>query len=107
MRISDWSSDVCSSDLRMVGVFQQSAEIADARRWIGQVASARKGAPFRRQDHRVRLRRPRLIERLDEFGQQLPAEHIELLGMEQDDGGDAVIDRETEAIEHVRALRRW
>src|SRR3546814_16715057 len=70
-------------------------------------ASARKGALFRRQDHRVRPRRPRLIGRLDEFRQQLPAEHIELLGMEQDDGGDAVIDRETEAIEHVRALRRW
>src|SRR3546814_2011980 len=30
MRISDWSSDVCSSDLAMVGVVDQAAQFGDA-----------------------------------------------------------------------------
>src|SRR3546814_11795232 len=58
MRISDWSSDVCSSDLLLVIAAQQRARtvhdghmaaelVEDARKFIGDIAAAHDPDPLR------------------------------------------------------------
>src|SRR3546814_1135906 len=59
MRISDWSSDVCSSDLRLDGVEQQQHR--PARRWppdLGHVEPERQHAVGQLDRHGARGRRP-------------------------------------------------
>src|SRR3546814_3504308 len=36
MRISDWSSDVCSSDLRAIKIQEKGGSIQQAMRWSGE-----------------------------------------------------------------------
>src|SRR3546814_710710 len=38
MRISDWSSDVCSSDLRQVGVMQHIQQLEEERHFLHRTA---------------------------------------------------------------------
>src|SRR3546814_1268498 len=77
MRISDWSSDVCSSDLQKVGVAGRTLDQHDARRArrrIGHPARARNltvGAGQAGADHAVdrdRIGQREFITRLQEAG---------------------------------------
>src|SRR3546814_20533736 len=44
MRISDWSSDVCSSDL-IQGAFREVADALAGRRWLAEQVAAQVRAP--------------------------------------------------------------
>src|SRR3546814_17306304 len=51
MRISDWSSDVCSSDLQSFGVEQGARPGAAAP--VDRIADERKAEPFERMDAKL------------------------------------------------------
>src|SRR3546814_10149766 len=64
MHISDWSSDVCSTDLQAVGIAQLRAD--GGREAIANRAKAHGGQPFVRRVEAEMLGRPHLV--LADFG---------------------------------------
>src|SRR3546814_15103591 len=80
MRISDWSSDVCSSDLRLVAVGQHELESALQRRPLDGVEARRE-----------RIEKDRCGNRADEAAALPVARRRRDLGAAQAGGGGEII----------------
>src|SRR3546814_5558769 len=78
MRISDWSSDVCSSDLRTVRVFEE-AGILD-RHEFGDGRARYEAAPESHHDHLIDVETGNVIEFVDPELEQLQKQIAEKLG---------------------------
>src|SRR3546814_11828644 len=71
MRISDWSSDVCSSDLHRIDRHQRRRPLTDARQVID---ITRRALGSQRQQALALLLPPRWIARRSGFGELAPAD---------------------------------
>src|SRR3546814_14283521 len=80
MRISDWSSDVCSSDLQHAAIVVQ-VEVVGLERLVAHRLDHRVAAVFDPQAGVVDQLRARPVQRLRAFGQA--GEHVEFARSEE------------------------
>src|SRR3546814_4791002 len=78
MRISDWSSDVCSSDLRTVRLFEEAGILE--RHDFGDGRARYEAAPEAHHDHLIDVETGNVIEFVDPELEQLQRQIAEKLG---------------------------
>src|SRR3546814_8613325 len=82
MRISDWSSDVCSSDLEEADAQREDGGIGDHAGRRKVVGDGREAGAARHDDHRLTVERAWRLELLLEIDPEAAGDH------RQRDGGD-------------------
>src|SRR3546814_4454952 len=108
MRISDWSSDVCSSDLTVIldrfdQFFAQRTDLAGGAE--GAVAHVAPGAPGDLADLRRRQAAPAAAVELLQLGEGHVVD-IEVESHADGVGGDQVVDRSEEQTSELQSLMR-